>query len=221
MTPASAATTKMKAMMPKARRIAPGQISLFTPVAHPLSRWWLHLRAGGRADHLGAVGHVASDDGASARNGVPSHPHGRDEHRAAADKGAIFDHRLVLVLAVVVASDCARADVDIAADPCVADVAEVADLCAGAKTRRLDFDEIADVDVLLQVGAGAQVAEGADVHSRLQCRALDHGGEDHAFVADSAVGDDGVGADAAALADDRVAGDRGVRVDAGLPAHFY
>src|SRR3989442_2996632 len=135
----------MKAMMPRARRIAPGQISLFTPVAHLLSRRRRRLCAGWRADHLGAVGHVASDDSARARNGVPTHSHGRDEHRAAADEGAILDNRLVLILAVVVAGHRARADVDTSTDPRVAKIAKVTDLRSGAKSRRFDFDEVTDV----------------------------------------------------------------------------
>src|SRR5712692_5580124 len=103
MTPASAATTKMKAMMPRARRSTPGQMSLSTPVAHLLSRRRLRLGTGRGADHLGAIGDVAGDYRASTRDGVVSHPHGRDEHRAAADEGSVVDNRLVLILAVVVA----------------------------------------------------------------------------------------------------------------------
>ena len=64
---------------------------------------------------------------------VCAFPHAdrRDQLRVAADEGAVFDHRLVLVLAVVVAGDRARADVHVGADRRVAQIRQVIGLRPG------------------------------------------------------------------------------------------
>src|SRR5215475_12271619 len=54
--------------------------------------------------------------------------HRRDEHRIAANKHAIANGSLILVDAIVVARDGARADVRVRAEPGVADVGQMRNL---------------------------------------------------------------------------------------------
>ena len=68
----------------------------------------------------------------------------------------------MLPLAVVIARDRARADVDAAPDRRVAKIGQVVRLRAGAEHRLLELDEVADARVLPQIGAGPQVRERAD-----------------------------------------------------------
>src|SRR6202022_4009387 len=64
-----------------------------------------------RADGKAAGGHVLADGGAAAHVSALAHRHRRDELRVRADEGAVLDGGGVLVGAVVVAGDGARADV--------------------------------------------------------------------------------------------------------------
>ena len=106
--------------------------------------------------------------------------------------GVGADLRRVLVLAVVVGGDRARADVGTRADLDVAHVGEVRHLRALADVGVLGLDERADVRVGREVGAGAQRhvrADGAALadhrlarHGLLHDRALVHDGVDEARV---------------------------------------
>ena len=87
---------------------------------------------------------------------------GAIELRVAADERAVADHRLVLVLAVVVARDGAGADVDVVADGGIAQVREVAGLRLAPQRRLLQLDEVADVGLALDDAARAQVRERAE-----------------------------------------------------------
>src|SRR5437868_986860 len=78
----------------------------------------------------------------------------------------------VLLLAVVVGSDCACADVGFLPYGGVAYEAEMAHLDAALKGGRLHFREVAQVDVLGQVGARANVAVWSHRHAALQRAAL-------------------------------------------------
>ena len=70
--------------------------------------------------------------------------------------------RLVLALPVVVAGDGAAAEVDVPADFGVAEIGQVARLGTGAEMRLLGLDEVADLVVAGEVGAGAQMRHRAD-----------------------------------------------------------
>ena len=86
--------------------------------------------------------------------GAFAHGHGRDELRVAADERALADGRRVLLEAVVVAEDRARADVGARADDAVAQVGEVIGLGAPAHAGLLGLDEVADVRLFAQSLSG-------------------------------------------------------------------
>src|SRR5687767_14438094 len=102
----------------------------------------------GARDAQCAVGHVLRDRGSSGHVGALAHAHGSDELRVAADERPVLDDRLVLLLAVVVAGDGPRADVDVIADGGVAEIRQVIHLRSGAERRLLQFDEVADLGAL-------------------------------------------------------------------------
>src|SRR5690606_11476478 len=83
--------------------------------------------------------HVPRDDRARAYRGAGADGYGRHQRGIRADEGAVPDHRTVLVGAVVVAGDGARADVHAAAYGRVADVGQVVGLAAGADLGLLDL----------------------------------------------------------------------------------
>ncbi len=64
--------------------------------------------------------------------------------------------------AVVIARNRSRADIRPGADARISNVAQMVNLGAGADIRGLHLDEIADVHVVREAGAGAQPGEGAD-----------------------------------------------------------
>src|SRR5262245_3428728 len=74
--------------------------------------------------------------------------------------------------AVVVAGDRPGADIGAGADDCVADIAQVISLSAALDHCLLDLDEITDVNVVLQVCAGAQPRKGADQRPLAHVRAV-------------------------------------------------
>ena len=79
----------------------------------------------------------------------------------------------MLVGAVVVTGDRAGADIGGSADRGVADVAQVVGLDPGRQRGGLDFDEVADVNVVFQFGAGTQAGERADDAAGTDVGALD------------------------------------------------
>ena len=98
--------------------------------------------------------------------------HGRDELRVASDEGPLADRRAVLLLAVVVAGDDARADVRAGADLGVAEVGEVERLDAPAARRVfLVSTKLPIAGVLLDLGAGPDAGERADPRPRPDRRA--------------------------------------------------
>ena len=80
----------------------------------------------------------------------------RDQHRAGADEYALADCGAVLGRAVVVAGHRAGADIAVAADAGIADIAQVVRLDAGGQPGSLDLDEIAHLDALIKLRAGPQ-----------------------------------------------------------------
>ena len=101
-----------------------------------------------RARHAqGVGGHVLGDRRARRDVGVRADAHRRDELRVRSDERAVFDHRRVLLDAVVVAGNGAGADVDALADRRVAEVRQMIGLGLRPERRLLQLDEVADVRV--------------------------------------------------------------------------
>src|SRR5690606_37045946 len=100
---------------------------------------------------------------------------GRDQSRVGADERAVADHGAMLVRAVVVARDRARADVDAAAEGRVADVAQVIHLGAGRSPAVLHLDEVADLHLRVELRARPDAGEGTDLAARARPDAVEHG----------------------------------------------
>src|SRR5579885_302317 len=107
--------------------LAATRASGFSRILGPMGSSGLVHLAGAR-DRERLVGDVLRHGRAGGDLGAPAHLHGRDQVDVGADEGLRGDRRLVLLLAVVVAGDRARADVDVLGDLGVADVGEVVDL---------------------------------------------------------------------------------------------
>src|SRR6267154_1451432 len=105
----------------------------------------------------GAVLDVAHDGGAGGDIDVVADSDRRDQLRIATDHAAIADAGFVLVVAVVIHGDDAAADIRLAANDSVAEIAQMARLGATPETRFFSLDEITDAVVALQFGAGAEV----------------------------------------------------------------
>ncbi|VWX51967.1 conserved hypothetical protein [Micrococcus luteus] len=179
------------------------------------------LRAGGprglgRGGARALGGHPALDG--ALRHGVQRQGAGRDvvaDHRAGTGVGAVAhrdrgrehrvragahvgpDHGAVLGDAVVVGGDVAAADVGVLADLGVPGVAQVGELGAAAHGHVLGLVERADLAVLPQHRARAQVGERADGRARADhglrgVGALHHGALPHLRVREGGVrADDG------------------------------
>src|SRR5690606_21360976 len=181
------------------------------------------LRAG---DGELAGGSFAGQRGAGPEGGAGAYRDWRDQLAVAADEGIVADDRLVLVGAVVVAGDGARADVDPGADLGIADIGEVVGFRAFAHAGRLHLDEIADVGAGGKLGARAQACVRADAGLGAHAGAVDMGeGQDLRAGADAGIAQHAVGADARAVRDlgpafeDAVDVDRDVRAAGEAAAH--
>ena len=119
-------------------------------------------------------GHVARHGSAGADVGIVADGDRRHELCVAADLHPAADDRAMLRKAVVVAGNRPGADVGRVADLAVAEVREVVRLRAASDARFLRLDEVADVDLGRELGAGPEVREGTD----------------HRIVADAALGHD-------------------------------
>ena len=82
--------------------------------------------------------------------------------RIRADEHIVLDDGAMLVRAIVIAGDRARADVNAAADRAVADVAEMIGFAVCRDFAVFYFDEIADMHFVMQLGAGPQTCIGTD-----------------------------------------------------------
>src|SRR3981189_3570737 len=94
---------------------------------------WVRARQGGFRDRC-ILGNARS--GADGRAGTDSNR--RHQHAAGADEGAVLDHGRPLVLTIVVAGNAAGPDVDLAAHPGIAHIAQVVRLAACADFAGLD-----------------------------------------------------------------------------------
>ena len=84
----------------------------------------------------------------------------------------IPDDRSVLVRAVVIRRDRSCAVVDVAPHRRVTDIGEMIRLGATTQRARLDLDEIADVDLVVESGAGAQARIRPDPAARTDRRVV-------------------------------------------------
>src|SRR5438128_7815327 len=130
-------------------------ISLFLSVGDPVFDVALLARRNG--ERIGR--NVFTNRGAAADVRAFADRDRRDELRVAPDERAVFDRRLIFLLAVVVARDRAGADVHLLADCGVAEIGEMSGLRPGAEHRLLQLDEVTDVRAFTHVGAVAQVRE--------------------------------------------------------------
>src|SRR4051812_31410894 len=145
----------------------------------------------------------------------------RDELAVAADEGAVLDHRLVLVRAVVVARDHAGADVHLVADRRVPQVREMVRFRAFAERRLFQLGEIADVRVLADVGLWADMRERTDLRAGADARLADDAEVvDHHAVVERRVHDAYARVDHAALADPRPSFEVYVRMDDRVAANL-
>ncbi len=119
---------------------------------------------------------VLGDDAARADIGAVADFDRGHERRVRADEGPLADLGPVLVEAVVVAEDGAGADVGPGADACRRRGRRGGWPWRPAPMRRLlDLDEIADVHVGAELGAGPQPRERPDARVRRRSRRLRYG----------------------------------------------
>src|SRR5262249_22380634 len=123
--------------------------------------------------HLGLAGqrqsprrHVLGDGRAGRDVGAVPDRDGGDELYVTADEGLLADPGRVVLLAVVVAGDDARADVRTGAHVGVAEIREVLRLDAPAEHGVLGLDEVADAHLFLVDGAGPRTREGPHAGAR-------------------------------------------------------
>src|SRR5581483_10122291 len=123
------------------------------------------------------------------------------------------DVRAKLLEAVVVARDRAGANVGAGTDRAVAQIGEVIGFDAGLEARVLHLDEIADMHIAAEVGAGTQARKGTDART-VADRRTDHVAERrdlHPLADGDARAEDDEGANHAVAADPRI----GAEVDGG------
>src|SRR5216683_3102303 len=113
-----------------------------------------------RAHRKGPRRNVFAHGRAGAHVRALVHGHGGDELGVRPDERAVLDDRHVLLLAVVVASDRARADVHALADHRVAQVGEVVRFAALSQHRLLQLHEVADVRLFGNLRTGPQTCKG-------------------------------------------------------------
>ncbi len=128
------------------------------------------------------------------------------------------DRGAALLLAVVVDEHARRADVALLADVGVPDVRQVRDLGACADRRVLGFDERAELALSAEDGAGPQVGERADGRAVTDDGLPAMGADDRGVVADRDIGQRGVRADLAVVADAGAAEQLCAGVDDGVAA---
>ena len=144
------------------------------------------------------------DDAACADIGAVSDFDGGDERGVGADEGFGSDFGAQLFVSVIVAGDRSRADIRFGSHRCVADIGQVVDFCACADLAVLDLDEITDMRVCADDGAGAQAGIGADDRACFDSNLL--------HVAESA--------DIDFVGDFDIQSDHHIRADRHIPANF-
>src|ERR1039458_4605090 len=115
-------------------------------LAWPLPLLESHLARSAQGQLVGRC--VLGDGRAGADRGAIADLHWCHQHCARADECAVADLGAPLIGAVIVAGDRPGADVDLAADRGIADVAQVVHLAAGTDLAVLDLDEITQVHAI-------------------------------------------------------------------------
>ena len=183
--------------------------------ARPLRHHFTELRGPARPLFLlvalqrqRTASHILGDDAAGADIGAVADLDRGDQRRIRADERARADVRVVLVEAVVVAKDRARADVGAGADAAIAEIGQMIGLGALLDRDLLDLDEIADMHVLGEIGARPQPRKRADARAFADAGALDMAvGLDLGAILDGdAWAEEDVRLDHHVAADDRVEG---------------
>src|SRR3989442_11350380 len=117
---------------------------------------------------------VLGDGRAGADEGAPADAHRGDELGVAPDEHLVLDDGAQLRYPVEVARDGAGADVRPAPDLRVAQVGEVVRLASLAHVDLLGLDEVADANLLVELGVGTQMRERTDPAAASDPRLSDH-----------------------------------------------
>src|ERR1035441_2309876 len=113
------------------------------------------------------------DAGAGANVRALANADGRNQGGVRADEHSVANGGGVLVHAVVVAGDDARADVYAVADDGIAEIGEMVGLRAAAQSGLLGLTEIADVRLLADAAFGAQMRVGSNHRAVADFRAVE------------------------------------------------
>ena len=105
---------------------------------------------------------IARDGRSRADGRTLTHRHRRNQLRGGTNEHLVFDHRTILVRAIVIASDGTGADVHFAAYRGITHITEMVHLAAGAYLAVFDFDEIPDMRIRSQSRARANTREGSN-----------------------------------------------------------
>jgi hypothetical protein len=114
------------------------------------------------AERHGVRRDVIGDNTACGDERTVAERHWRHQDRVGAHEHVAADHRAVFGKSIVIAGDGAGANVRSLADFRVAEVGEVIGLRTFAEERRLQLDEISDMGVAADDGAGPEPREWAD-----------------------------------------------------------
>jgi hypothetical protein len=167
----------------------------------------------GALDAQRTGGHIMADGGAGSRERMVADGDGCDQVRVAADERIVADGRVELALAVVVAGDGAAAEVAVLAHRGITDVGQMADCVALGKVGILRFDISAQMAALGGFGADAHMGEGADLVVGADVAPIALAGIDRGPGVNDGILQQGVGADDAVRADDRLAAQDAARQD--------
>ena len=154
-----------------------------------------------------------ADGGAGSRERMVADGDGCDQVRVAADERIVADGRVELALAVVVAGDGTAAEVAVLAHRGIADVGQMADRVALGKVGVLRFDISAQMAALGGFGADAHMGEGTDLVVGADVAPIALAGIDRGPGVNDGILQQGVGADDAVRADDRLAAQDAARQD--------
>ncbi len=148
-----------------------------------------------------------------------AHAHGRDQRRIAADKNPFADSRGIFVHAVVVARNCAGADIRAGPHARVAQIGQVHGFDAFAEHALFYFHEISHARVFFQARAIAEMRERTNLRSARKVAGNHHRVRlDEHVVFKHSVRQDAAGANRAACADARLSQQLHARLDARIGA---
>src|ERR1019366_5072346 len=142
--------------------------------------------------------HIFRDAACGCDVSAPSNLYRRHQRRVAADERAILDHRLVFLLAVVIAGDGARPDVHAFPDFRVAQIAEVIGLRTLAQLGFLRLDEVPQVSPFAHLASRPHMSVRTEDSPRPHPRVFHDRSRLHRYtIAKDRIPDDAVRAEAA------------------------